>query len=585
MGVRAFLVLGLWAAVALGGVLAWYGADLPATETLSGAVVGPRVTIVAADGTDIADFGGLDAGEVPLAELPRTLIEAVIATEDRRFISHLGVDVIAIVRAAIVNAFSGRIRQGGSTITQQLAKNLFLSPERTFGRKVREVLLALSLERRLTKDEILGLYLNRVYLGAGAWGVEAAARTYFGKSAREVNLAEAAMLAGLLKAPSRYAPSANPEGARRRAAVVLGDMVEAGFITAEAAANAGQAPAATVGAREFRGSLYFADWIVNRLPSYLGGGAGALRVATTLEPHLQRAAEAALAAGLAEGPSGVQGALVAMGTDGAVLAMVGGRSYAEGPFNRAVSAFRQPGSAFKLFVYLAGLEAGLDAEDILEDRPIDVDGWQPRNYAGGFVGPVTVREAFARSINTVAVQISERAGRRAVIEAAARLGIGGDIAPHPSIALGAAEVSPIELTAAYAAVANGGNAVLPHGIIEIQDGAGEIAYRRRRSGLGRAIAAREVELMRDLLEAAIAEGTGRAAALERPAGGKTGTSQDNRDAWFIGFSDELVAGVWLGNDDAVPMPGVTGGTLPAAIWRAFMTAAHQGAQAPPVETQ
>ena len=575
-GVRAFLVIGVWGVAAVAGVIAWYGADLPSTEAVDGAVIGARVTILAGDGTDIADFGGLRAGGVPLAELPRTLIEAVIATEDRRFARHFGVDVIAIVRAAIVNAFAGRIRQGGSTITQQLAKNLFLSPERTFGRKVREVMLALALERRFAKDEILGLYLNRVYLGAGAWGVEAAARTYFGKSARKVNLAEAAMLAGLLKAPSRYAPSANPEGARRRAAVVLGDMVEAGFITAETAANAGQAPAATVAVRQSRGSRYFADWIVNRLPGYLGGGAGDLQVTTGLDRRLQRAAEEAVAAGLAAGPRGVQGALVAMRPDGAVLAMVGGRSYAQGPFNRAVNAFRQPGSAFKLFVYLAGLEAGLSPDAVMEDRPVEVDGWQPRNYSGEFTGAVSVSEAFARSINTVAVQVSERAGRRAVIEAAARLGVGGDIAPHPSIALGAVEVNLIELTAAYAAFANGGDAVLPYGIVEIRESGGEVAYRRRGSGLGRAIATREVGLMRDMLQAAISQGTGRAAALDRPAGGKTGTSQHNRDAWFIGFTADLVAGVWVGNDDASPMPGITGGTLPARIWRAFMTAAHEG---------
>ena len=575
-GVRAFLVLSVWGVAAMAGVIAWYGADLPSMDALDGAVVGARVTVLAEDGTDIADFGGLRADGVPLAELPQSLIEAVIATEDRRFASHFGVDVIAIVRAAIVNAFSGRIRQGGSTITQQLAKNLFLTPERTFGRKVREVLLALELERRLAKDEILGLYLNRVYLGAGAWGVEAAARTYFGKSAREVDLAEAAMLAGLLKAPSRYAPTANPRGARARAAVVLGDMVEAGYISADTAANAGRTPVVAVGARQSRGSRYFADWIVNRLPGYLGAGAGDLRVKTSLDRALQRAAEEAVAAGLAAAPSGVQGALIAMRPDGAVVAMVGGRSYAQAPFNRAVNALRQPGSAFKLFVYLAGLEAGLSPDAVIEDRPIEVEGWKPRNYSGGFAGPVSVREAFARSINTVAVQVTERAGRRAVIEAAARLGVGGEIAPHPSIALGAVEVNLIELTAAYAAFANGGEAVLPHGIVEIREGGGEVAYRRRGSGLGRAVDAREVGLMRDMLQAAIAEGTGRAAALERPAGGKTGTSQDNRDAWFIGFTADLVAGVWVGNDDASPMPGITGGTLPARIWRVFMTAAHEG---------
>ena len=575
-GVRAFLAIFVWGVVAVAAVIAWYGADLPSTATLDRAVGGARVTVLAEGGADIADFGGLRADGVPLTQLPRTLIEAVIATEDRRFASHFGIDVIAIVRAAIVNAFSGRIRQGGSTITQQLAKNLFLSSERTLGRKVREALLALALERRLSKDEILELYLNRVYLGAGAWGVEAAARTYFAKSAREIDLAEAAMLAGLLKAPSRYAPSANPEGARARAGVVLSDMVEAGFITAAAAAEAGRTPPPTVAARPSRGSRYFADWIVNRLPGYLGTGAGDLRVATTLDRGLQRAAQKAVADGLAAAPGSVQGALVAMRPDGAVLAMVGGRSYAHGPFNRAVNAFRQPGSAFKLFVYLAGLEAGLSPDEIIEDRPIEVDGWQPRNYSGGYAGPVTVREAFARSINTVAVQVAERAGRRAVVEAAARLGVGGEIAPHPSIALGAVEVNLLELTAAYAAFANGGDAVLPYGIVEIRTDGGEIAYRRRGSGVGRALAARDIALMHDMLQAAVAEGTGRAAALDRPAGGKTGTSQQNRDAWFIGFTADLVAGVWVGNDDASPMPGITGGTVPARIWRAFMTAAHEG---------
>ena len=295
-GVRAFLVVGVWGALAVAGVLAWYGADLPATDSLDATALGPRVTILASDGAEIGGFGGLRAGEVALTELSPALLQAVIATEDRRFRRHFGIDVIAILRATLANAFSGRIRQGGSTITQQLAKNLFLSPERTFKRKVKEALLAFSLERRFSKDEILGLYLNRVYLGAGAWGVEAAARTYFGKSARAVSLAEAAMLAGLLKAPSRYAPSANPEGARERAAVVMGDMVEAGFITAEAAAAAQRTPAGAVkSALGQRGSRYFADWIVNRLPGYLGGGGGDLRVATTLDRRLQGAAESASA--------------------------------------------------------------------------------------------------------------------------------------------------------------------------------------------------------------------------------------------------------------------------------------------------
>ena len=577
-GVYWFLVAATWLLVALIALTIVYGYDLPTTDGLADGAVAPLVTLLGADGREIAVLGSR-SNAVPVSELPAVLIQAVTAVEDRRFFTHRGVDIIGIARAAIVNLFAGRIKQGGSTITQQLAKTLFLQPDRTLKRKFQELLLALWLEQRLGKDAILGLYLNRVYFGAGSWGVEAAARRYFGTSARDIGLAEAAMLAGLLKAPSRYAPSANPSGAAERAAVVLNAMVEAGFITPAQAATARAGAVRVAPPASSRGSRYFADWVLDRVPGYVGNVGRDLVVVTTLDAGMQRAAEQAVAAALdGEGQTrgASQAALVAMAPDGAVRAMVGGRSYRDSPFNRATAAHRQPGSAFKLFVYIAGLEAGLTPEHVFHDEPVDVAGWRPRNYAGTYSGAVTMREAFARSINTVAVQVAERAGRKRVIEVAARLGLTTPVANHPSLALGAMELRLLEITGAYAAVANGGQAVLPYAITEIRDGAGTSLYRRSGSGPGRALTPATVAAITDMLRATIASGTGRAAALDRPVAGKTGTSQDFRDAWFVGFSADLVAGLWFGNDDGRPMQGVTGGGLPARAWRDFMAAAHQG---------
>ena len=577
-GVYWFLVAATWLLVALIALTVIYGHDLPTTGGLADGAAAPLVTLLGADGREIAVLGSR-SDAVPVSELPAVLIQAVTAIEDRRFYRHRGVDIVGIVRAAIVNLFAGRIKQGGSTITQQLAKTLFLQPERTLRRKFQELLLALWLEERLAKDAILGLYLNRVYFGAGSWGVEAAARRYFGKSARDVGLAEAAMLAGLLKAPSRYAPSANPTAAAGRAAVVLSAMVEAGFIGAAEAAAARHGEVRVAAPASSRGSRYFADWVLDRVPGYVGDVGRDLVVVTTLDAGIQRAAERVVAAALdGEGRTreASQAALVAMSPEGAVRAMVGGRSYRDSPFNRAIGAHRQPGSAFKLFVYLAGLEAGFTPEQVFVDEPVDVAGWRPRNYSGEYAGPVSLREAFARSINTVAVQVAERAGRERVIDVAARLGLTTPLANHPSLALGALELRLIELTGAYAAVANGGRAVLPYAISEIRDGAGVRIYHRGGGGPGRALAPETVADITDMLRAATTSGTGRAAALDRPVAGKTGTSQDFRDAWFIGFSADLVAGLWFGNDDGRPMRGVTGGGLPARTWRDFMAAAHQG---------
>lgn len=563
-------IAGIWALVAAGALAAWYAYDLPDVSDLDSRTRSAGITVTAADGTVLAAYGDVYARHVARAELPQALIDAVIATEDRRFYGHFGIDLIALARAALVDLRAGSIVQGGSTITQQIAKNVFLTPERSLKRKVQEVLLALWLERRFSKDQLLTIYLNRVYLGAGNYGVEAAARHYFGKPARALGLAEAAMIAGLPKAPSRYAPTRDLAAARARAAVVLDNMVAAGRLARAEAEAAKARPAAVGGAYRGAAARYFADWVVDQVPAFVGPAARDLVVRTTLDAAAQRAAEAALA-GLG---GSAQAALVAMTPDGAVRAMVGGRDYVASQFNRATQAKRQPGSAFKIAVYAAALEAGYAPDDSFADVPVQVAGWSPRNYGDVYLGEITLTTAFAKSSNSVAVQLAERVGRRRVIEAARRLGITAPLSPQPSLALGAGEVTLLELTGAYAVVASGGRGVIPYGIEEIRGGDGAVLYRRAGSGPGRALSAAVARTLDTLLTAVVREGTGRRAALAGPAAGKTGTSQDFRDAWFIGYRPGLVAGVWLGNDDGAPLPEVTGGTLPAELWRDFMTRAQ-----------
>ena len=566
----------VWGAVAALFVLAYYAYDLPDVSKLDVVEREPAVTVLAADGSTLATYGEVYAGPVPSARIPKALKDAVVSIEDRRFYWHPGVDPIGLARAAYVNFRAGRIVQGGSTITQQLAKNAFLTSARSAKRKAQELLLAFWLEARFSKDEILTLYLNRVYLGGGARGVEAAARRYFGKSADQLGLSEAAMIAGLLKAPSRYAPTADLRASQERARVVLAAMQDAGAIDEAEQAWAAANPAVPVRRAAHRADRYFADWILDQVAGFVGPTDRDLVVRTTLDPRLQQAANRAVGDALArEGARlGVeQSALLALRGDGAVLAMVGGRDYGTSQFNRAVQAERQPGSAFKLFVYLAGLERGILPETTLLDQPVSIGGWQPRNFAPGFAGSVTVREAVAKSINTVAVQVAERAGRARVAAMARRLGITNELKVHPSLALGSSEVTLIDLVRAYAVVANGGQGVLAHGIVEIRDDRGEVLYRPTGGGLGQAIHAEHAAAMADMLSGVLEPGgTAQAAKLDRPAAGKTGTSQDFRDAWFVGFSGDLVAGVWSGNDDAQPMRQVTGGGLPARIWRDFMMA-------------
>ena len=578
----AFL-LALWAMIGVGIGVAYIYFTLPPMNDLMAAERRPSVTVLGSDGSLVATFGDLFGEPLTLKELPPYLPEAVIATEDRRFYHHFGVDPIGLLRAAYVNYRAGHVVQGGSTITQQLAKNLFLTPERTLTRKMQEALLALWLEHKFTKDQLLEIYLNRVYLGAGTYGVDAAAHRYFDKSARQATLYEAAVIAGLLKAPTRFSPARDRDRAAQRTAQVLINMVEAGYITEAQAANAETQEKAqlALASRTRPGTRYFADWIYEQTSGYVGGivaGGRDLVVVTTLDPKLQEAAETAIATTLThdgEKARVEQAALVAMSPDGAIRAMVGGRDYAESQFNRATQALRQPGSAFKPFVYLAALEHGLTPGEHFVDQPIRIGDWQPHNYENTYRGSITAAEALAQSVNTVAAQVLQRAGIDNVISVAHRLGITSELNRDASLALGTSEVSLLDLTTAYAPFASGGIGALPYGIVEIRDSHGNPVYHRNGDGGARVISGEAAGTMNEMLAGVLAHGTGRAAAFNHPAAGKTGTTQDFHDAWFIGYTADLVAGVWLGNDDNGPMNHVTGGTLPAKTWRAFMVAATQ----------
>ena len=578
------VLLVLWGVILGSGALAYFAFTLPDTGKLGVAERRPNVTVLAADGSVIASLGDLFGQPLTLGEISPYLPKAVIATEDRRFYRHFGIDPVGMARAALTDMRAGHVVEGGSTITQQLAKILFLTPERSITRKIRETLLALWLEHKFSKEQILEIYLNRVYLGAGAYGVDAAAHRYFDKSASRLGLYESAVIAGLLKAPTRYSPARDRAAAASRAAQVLDNMIEAGVLTAaDAGAARRQGAAMAVAGRP--GSRYFADWVADQIRDFTGTADRDLTVRTTLDPRLQAAAEASIAGILAR--SGTrdrvgQGALVALAPDGAVRAMVGGRDYGESQFNRATQAQRQPGSAFKPFVYLAGLEAGLRPSDRFVDAPIRVGNWQPHDYLDRYQGEMSLAEALAQSINTIAVQVAERAGIGRVIATANRLGINSSLARDASIALGTGEVNLLELVSAYAPFANGGDGVLAWGISDIRDSDGKILYRREGSGAGRVVAPELVGMMDEMLAGVIAHGTGKSAALPVPAAGKTGTTQDYRDAWFIGFTADLVAGVWLGNDDDTPMNKVTGGTLPAAAWRQFMLTATKDMPARPL---
>ena len=583
-GVMGMVLVGLvWAAIGGAALVAWYAYDLPDVDKLQTPMRRPSVTLQAADGSTIASYGDLYAGPVGFDEVPPYLVQAIVATEDRRFFEHPGIDIVGILRAAVADLRAGAVRQGASTITQQLAKNLFLTPERSLRRKVQEMLLALWLEAKFNKQQLFTIYMNRVYLGAGTYGVEAASRRYFGKSARDVSLREAAVLAGLLKAPTRYSPARDPEAAARRADVVLANMVAAGYINLDDARAARAEPLVTHGAPLGAEARYFTDWVLDRAAGLVGHADRDLVVRTTLDPALQRVAERRLVEVLTrEGPKARAGqsALVALSPDGAVRAMVGGGDYGRSQFNRATQALRQPGSAFKLFVYLAALESGLKPDSTIADVPISIGGWQPKDFDGRYRGVVTLRTALAESLNTPAVQLAQRVGIERVIAVARRLGITTTLPANLSLALGSGEVTLLELTAAYGALANNGYPVWPHAIAQISDSTGKVLYSRSGSGASPAIAPATLRDINSMLTGVVAEGTGRAAQLPgRMVAGKTGTSQDFRDAWFVGYTPELVTGVWVGNDDSSPMRRVTGGGLPVHIWHAFMADALRGTPA------
>jgi penicillin-binding protein 1A len=573
-------VLGLWAVIGIVGVVIWVGAHLPAIQSLAIPKRPPTIQITGVDGTVLASRGEMPGANIALKDLPPYLPKAFIAIEDRRFYSHYGIDPVGIARAAVANVLHRGVSQGGSTLTQQLAKNLFLTQERTMTRKLQEVELALWLERKHSKNEILELYLNRVYFGSGAYGVEAAAQRYFGKSARNVTIAEAAMLAGLVKSPSRLAPNRNPEGAEARAQIVLAAMADAKFITASQAKASIGHPSYNVKPVGAGTVNYVADWIGEVLDDLVGQVDQSIVVETTIDSKLQGVAEAAIIDELAAKSvkfNVTQGALVAMAPDGAVRAMVGGRNYSESQYNRAVTARRQPGSAFKPFVFLTAIEAGLTPETIRQDAPIDIKGWRPENYTHEYFGAVTLTQALAMSLNTVAVRLGLEVGPKNIVRTAHRLGISSKLEANASIALGTSEVSLTELVGAYTPFANGGLGVSPYVVTRIRTAEGKMLYVRQPDPLGQVIEPRHVAMMNTMMQETLLSGTARKAEIPGwMAAGKTGTSQDFRDAWFIGYTASLVTGVWLGNDDNSPTKKATGGGLPVEVWTRFMRAAHQG---------
>jgi penicillin-binding protein 1A len=574
------VVLGLWAGIAAACVLAYVAMHLPAIQNLEVPKRPPSVQIVAAGGATLATRGEMGGASIPLKELPKYLPAAFLAIEDRRFYEHFGVDLVGVTRAMFANVLRRGVSQGGSTITQQLAKNLFLTQERTLHRKLQELVLAFWLERKFSKDQILELYVNRVYFGAGAYGVEAAAQRYFGKPAKQLSLSEAALLAGLVKSPSRLAPTRNPEGAQKRAVLVLAAMEEAG-LAAPAMVKTALAHPARVAKNAGSGSAnYVADWVMDVLDDLIGRYDEDLVVETTVDARLQAAAEQALVDELnqkGEKFDVEQGAMIAMTPEGAVKALVGGRNYAESQFNRAIVARRQPGSSFKPFVYLTAIERGLTPDSVREDRPISIKGWQPENYTREYFGPVTLTRALSQSLNTVSVRLTLEVTPKAVVQTAHRLGIASKLEPNASIALGTSEVSMLEMAAAFAVFANGGLQIAPHVVARVRTAGGKALYRKDATSLGRVVEPRVVGMMNAMMQETLLTGTARKGELPgRPAAGKTGTSQDFRDAWFIGYTANLVTAVWMGNDDATPTKRATGGGLPVEVWNRFMKVAHQG---------
>jgi len=546
---------------------------IPSFEELKKSPAGQTVRIHAADGTIFFSLGPNYGRWLTLRETPQVMQDAMVAVEDRRFRYHPGVDPVGLARAgvfAVEHYGSGRRMQGASTITQQLARNVFLSNSYTWSRKLREMVLAMALEWKFSKDEILELYLNKVYFGGGSYGIDAASRRFFGHSATDMSLSEAAVIAGLVKAPSRYSPTADAQAALGRAGVVLKVMVDAGVITqaqADAAKPADVELAQETGQNSAR---YFTDWALPQLDMLIDEGNEPIDVYTTIDLGMQRAATAAVQA---NAPRGVQGALVSLDRDGAVRAMVGGTDYVASNYNRATQAVRQPGSAWKLFVYMAALEAGYKVDDEVVDEPVTIGGWSPRNSSGRFAGPMSLRTAFAYSVNTIAAKLGSEIGFSSVANMARRFGITTPINTHPSMVLGSAEVRVIDMTAAFAAVARKGVSVQPYGITKVTTADGRLLYQRKPEGGQQLVDSWVAAGITDLLQTAVNTGTGRAAQIGRPVAGKTGTTSSNKDGWFLGFSSGLTTGVWMGRDDAKPVGGLQGGRAPAKAFADYMRVA------------
>lgn len=560
----------IWIAIFATLALFYYFKDLPSLSDLEAQNGKQIVQINYANEARITNRGEIYSSEVSYYELPQHLINAVVATEDRRFFNHHGVDFFGILRASYVNHGAGRIVQGGSTITQQLAKLLFLNPERTFKRKIQEILLAVQLERNFTKEQILTFYLNRAYFGSGSYGVGNAAKHYFGKDVSRLSLNEAALLAGVLKAPSKLSPKNNRELAEDRASIVIKNMIDAGFLDEKSLKQINQDPSYKI---DHSQKLYFADFVFDLVGEFLPESAGAenlLKITSTLDENIQEKLEN-IADEFAEKNSKKLGksqiAVVVMNKAGAVLAMSGGIDYQQSQFNRAVTAKRQAGSAFKTFVYLAAFESGMNVDDVLEDKKTNVGTWLPENYENRYLGEVTLRQAFANSLNSIAVQLGRKAGGSAVAEMASACGITSKIDKNdPTIALGTTEVSLLELTGAYATIANSGAPVIPYTILEVKNAADEILYKRESSGFDAVISSESEQKIKEVLRAVVEEGTGKNANVAKNIYGKTGTSQNFRDAWFVGFSDDYVVGVWIGNDDNSSTNKITGGSLPASLF-------------------
>jgi len=573
-------LLGLLALIVAVAVATAY---LPSYGTLTKrSDLGQMIRVRAANGQVLVSLGPSFGKWLPYDQIPPEMRAAMISTEDRRFRSHIGVDPIGIGRALASAVIKNRRISATSTITQQLARNIFLTNNRSFVRKLKEAILALALERKFSKNQILELYLNRVYFGGGAYGIDAASRKFFGHSADHLSLGEAAIIAGLVKAPSNYSPTADIEAARTRSAVVLQTMAKNGFITEADAAAVDPATVRIQQTTNNNSVRYFTDWALPQLDTLIDETSDPIDVWTTLDPRMQVAADKAVAANT---PNGTQGALVAIDRDGAVRAMVGGKDYVDSIYNRATQAERQPGSAFKLFVYLAALESGMKPTDTIVDEPVTIDGWSPRNSTRTNLGPVSLREAFSRSINTISAKIGAQLGFSTIADMARRFGISTPISTFPSMVLGTSDVRLIDMARAFASVNNKGVAVTPYAIRKVVTADGRQLYQHDSSEERVLVAPWVAAEMTDLLQSAVLTGTGRAAQIGRPVAGKTGTTSSNKDGWFIGFSSGLTTGVWMGRDDARMVPGLQGGTAPARAFHDFMVVAVANRPVEQFETQ